>query len=239
MKHVLVVDDDIAVRRLVVDYLSHHALRVTAVGSSHEVSRVFATDNVDLVLVDLNLGKEDGLEIVRDLTAKSDTPIIIMTGARLKEADKVIGLELGAIDYVAKPFSMRELLARVRAGMRERRGRVIDTNRRSYTFSGWVLSLRNRSLTSATGRQTRLTMGEFNLLVALLTAPREILSRDQLLSASRPEDEDVFDRSIDVLILRLRKKLEENPSCPALIKTERGTGYFLDAEVRVEEDRRR
>lgn len=238
MKHILVVDDDSAIRGLLVDYLSQHAMRTTAVATSQEVSRVFATETVDLVVVDLNLGHEDGLEIVRNLSAKSDAPIIIISGNRLEEADKVVGLELGAVDYITKPFGMREFLARVRAGLRYKPAQVIEKDRRSYRFNDWKLSLRLRRLTSNTGEEIKLTAGEFNLLVAFLKSPRQILSREQLLAASRVHDEEVFDRSIDVLILRLRRKLETDPSRPGLIKTERGAGYFFDADVEAESERR-
>jgi DNA-binding response OmpR family regulator len=238
LKHILVVDDDNAIRGLLTDYLSKYALRVTAVANSQEVARVFATDSVDLLIVDLNLGHEDGMEIVRNLATKTDVPIIIISGHRLEEADKVVGLELGAIDYITKPFGMREFLARIRAGLRDRPMRVVDKDRRSYIFNDWKLSLRHRRLVAGTGEEVKLTAGEFNLLVAFLKSPKQILSREQLLSASRVHDEEVFDRSIDVLILRLRRKLEIDSSTPELIKTERGAGYFLDADVKTEDDRR-
>lgn len=229
------VDDDEKIRGLLLDYLSRYAFRVTAVATSQEVARVTSTDLIDLIVVDLNLGQEDGMEIVRNLATTSDVPIIIISGDRVDEADKVEGLELGAVDYVTKPFSMREFLARVRAGLRDRRRSVFEKDRRSYTFDDWKLSLRHRSLAAANGDQAKLTTGEFNLLVAFLKSPRQVLSREQLLFASRVHGDEVFDRSIDVLILRLRRKLEEDPSRPKLIKTERGIGYFLDAGVEVED----
>jgi DNA-binding response OmpR family regulator len=238
LKHVLVVDDDKSIRGLLADYLSKHALRVTAVTNSHEASRVFAAESVDLLIVDLHLGHEDGLEIVRNLASKTDVPIIIISGNRLEEADKVVGLELGAIDYITKPFAMREFLARVRSGLRYRPMRVMDKDRRTYVFSDWKLKLKQRRLIGLDGKEIKLTAGEFNLLVAFLKSPRQILSREQLLSASRVHDDEVFDRSIDVLILRLRRKLEVNASTPRLIKTERSAGYFLDADVETEDARR-
>jgi two-component system, OmpR family, response regulator len=234
LKHILVVDDDGAIRALLVDYLRQHALRVTAVATSQEVSRVFSTDPVDLVVVDLNLGHEDGMEIVRNLATRSDAPIIIISGDRLDEADKVVGLELGAIDYITKPFGMREFLARVRAGLRNRPIQPNGKDHRSYLFNQWKLSMRQRRLTSSDGEEVKLSAGEFNLLVAFLKSPKQILSREQLLSASRVHNEEVFDRSIDVLILRLRRKLEQDPSRPTLIKTERGAGYFFDTDVEGE-----
>ncbi|SFA80927.1 DNA-binding response regulator, OmpR family, contains REC and winged-helix (wHTH) domain [Rhizobium sp. NFR07] len=238
LKHVLIVDDDNAIRGLLTDYLSQFAMRVTAVASSVEVTRVMSTETVDLVVVDLNLGHEDGLEIVRGLASKSDAPIIIISGDRLDEADKVVGLELGAVDYITKPFGMREFLARVRAGLRDRPKRVVDKDRKAYLFNGWRLSLKHRRLGTPEGEEIKLTAGEFNLLVAFLRSPKQVLSREQLLSASRVHDEEVFDRSIDVLILRLRRKLETDSSKPDLIKTERGVGYFFNAEVDVEVNRR-
>lgn len=238
MKHILVVDDDNAIRGLLVDYLSKYALRVTAVANSVEVSRVIATDSVDLVIVDLNLGHEDGMEIVRGLASKSDAPIIIISGDRLDEADKVVGLELGAVDYITKPFGLREFLARVRAGLRDRPKRSLDKTHRTYFFNNWKLSVRHRKLVNEGECEVKLTAGEFNLLVAFLESPRQVLSRDQLLSSSRVHDEEVFDRSIDVLILRLRRKLETDAGRPSLIKTERGAGYYFDAHVDVEEKSR-
>jgi DNA-binding response OmpR family regulator len=190
------------------------------------------------LIVDLHLGHEDGLEIVRNLASKTDVPIIIISGNRLEEADKVVGLELGAIDYITKPFAMREFLARVRSGLRYRPMRVMDKDRRTYVFSDWKLKLKQRRLIGLDGKEIKLTAGEFNLLVAFLKSPRQILSREQLLSASRVHDDEVFDRSIDVLILRLRRKLEVNASTPRLIKTERSAGYFLDADVETEDARR-
>lgn len=238
MKHVLVVDDDHAIRGLLADYLSRYALRVTTVANSQDVARVISTDSVDLVIVDLNLGQEDGLEIVRSLSSKSDVPIIIISGDRLEEADKVVGLELGAVDYITKPFGLREFLARVRAGLRDRPIRILDKDRRSYLFNNWTLSVRLRRLVARDGEEVKLTAGEFNLLVAFLRSPKQTLTREQLLSASRVQDEEVFDRSIDVLILRLRRKLEADSSKPGLIKTERGAGYFFDADVKTLDDRR-
>jgi DNA-binding response OmpR family regulator len=198
------------------------------------MSRVFSTETVDLVIVDLNLGHEDGLEIVRNLSTKSDAPIIIISGDRLEEADKVVGLELGATDYIVKPFGMRELLARVRAALREKPVKAAPRDRKSYLFNGWILNLKQRRLVSEAKEEVKLTAGEFNLLAAFLKAPKQVLSREQLISASRVHEEEVFDRSIDVLILRLRRKLEQDSSHPRLIKTERGVGYFFDAHVAVE-----
>ena len=174
---------------------------------------------------------------MRRLGSPPDAPIIIVTGHRQDEADRVIGLELGADDYMTKPFSLRELLARIRAVLRrsqagERRPRGKDRHI-SYRFAGWELNMRTRRLSSPSGEGLQLTAGEFNLLLAFLRSPQQVLSREQLLAASRVHDEEVFDRSIDVQILRLRRKLEANPSEPKLIVTERGAGYTFAAPVQV------
>jgi DNA-binding response OmpR family regulator len=231
-----VVDDDDKLRALIIDYLSQHAFKVTGVSDSRQLARVLATDAVDLIIVDRNLGYEDGLEIVRTLSGNSDAPIIIISGNRLEEADKVVGLELGACDYIAKPFGLREFLARVRAALRKKPQLLRDTkDRRSYSFDAWMLNLKRRQLVYDSKKEVKLTAAEFNLLVVFLRAPRQILSREQLMSASRVHEEEIFDRSIDVLILRLRRKLERDPSQPKLIRTERGAGYVFDAEVSVED----
>lgn len=231
MKHILVVDDDPAMRSLITEYLTQHALRVTAVSDSREMNRVLGNDPVDVVVVDLNLGHEDGLEIVRSLPSKVDVPVIIISGDRLDEADKVIGLELGASDYITKPFGTREFLARIRAALRINSSLGRSKDKRSYRFAEWSLNLKQRRLISPSGEEIKLTASEFNLLVALLGKPREVLTREKLLSASRVHEEEVYDRSIDVLVLRLRRKLEEDPSEPQLIKTVRGIGYMLDTDV--------
>jgi DNA-binding response OmpR family regulator len=238
VKHILVVDDDSKLRSLLIDYLSQHAFRVTGVKDSYQLQQVLQTDPVDLFIVDLNLGHEDGLEIVRTLSGKSDAPIIIISGDRQEETDKVVGLELGASDYVTKPFGLREFLARVRAALRTRPVSIDRKDRKIYSFSGWTLNIKKRQLLTGSDEEVKLTAGEFNLLVAFLKSPREVLSREQLLAASRVHDEEIFDRSIDVLILRLRRKLEVDPSNPILIRTERGAGYMFDAEVSVEERKR-
>ena len=167
----------------------------------------------------------------------SSLPIIIVTGHRRDEVDRIVGLELGADDYLTKPFSPRELLARVRAVLRRvEAARAVppeESKAIRYRFAGWELNLRRRRLTSPSGASVALTVGEFSLLTAFLRSPQQVLSRDQLLAATRVHDDEVFDRSVDVQILRLRRKLEANPSAPELIKTERGAGYVFTAPVQV------
>ena len=237
MKHLVVVDDDPELRELLIDYLSEHAFRVTGVDSSPRLRHVLSVSQVDLVITDLNLGAEDGLEIVRMLSSQSDTPIIVISGDRMDETDKVVGLELGASDYITKPLGLRELLARVRAALRIKPILPDYNDRKIYEFAGWSLNVRLRELTSPDARGVKLTAGEFNLLVAFLRSPRQVMTREQLLAASRVHAEEIFDRSIDVLILRLRRKIEEDASVPRLLLTERGAGYMLNADVLVQERR--
>jgi DNA-binding response OmpR family regulator len=235
--HVLVVDDDLSIRQLAVDYFAENDLRVTAVATGVEMKQVLADTAIDLVVLDLRLAGEDGLHLARELREQSNVPIIMVTG-RKEEADRVMGLELGADDYVTKPFSPRELLARVRALLRRSRvssetPSMRDDKLRAYRFLGWELNLRTRRLTAPDGQRIELSNGEFNLLQAFCAAPARVLSREQLLDLSRLHGAEVFDRSIDVQILRLRRKIEPNPSQPQVIVTERGAGYRFDATVEV------
>jgi DNA-binding response OmpR family regulator len=232
--HILVVDDDPAVCALVSEYLSQNDFRVTAAGTGTQMQQVLAQEAIDLVVLDLKLRGEDGLHLARRLRESSRIPIIIVTG-RLEEADRVMGLELGADDYVTKPFSPRELLARIRAVLRRYQpveplpGR--DEGLRAYRFAGWELNVRLHRLTAPTGEHVPLTNGEFSLLAAFLSAPQRVLTRDQLLELSRLHSTEVYDRSIDVQILRLRRKIEADSSNPQLLKTERGAGYVFNAAV--------
>jgi two-component system, OmpR family, response regulator len=236
-KHILAVDDDPTMRELIADYLGNHGFRVSAVADGREMARIVAEDAVDLVVLDLKLADEDGLQLVGQLRTGSSLPIIIVTGHRRDEVDRIVGLELGADDYLTKPFNLRELLARVRAVLRRAQaGEAAPTKaakRTKYRFAEWELNLRNRRLTSPTGAFVPLTKGEFSLLVAFLRSPQQVLSREQLLEASRLHGDDVYDRSVDVQILRLRRKLEADPSAPELIKTERGIGYIFAPPVEV------
>lgn len=236
MKHILAVDDDPALRAMVAEYLADQNFRVTTATSRHDMTRVLAQTSVDLIVLDLKLPEEDGLQLVRDIRARSEVPIIIVTGHRREEADRVVGLELGADDYLTKPFSLRELVARIRAVLRRSEAaasRPAADKRGRCRFAGWELNLRSRRLAAPDGGPVPLTRGEFALLVAFLEAPQRVLTREQLLAATRVHDADVYDRSIDVQILRLRRKLEANPSHPALIRTERGTGYMFATAVEL------
>ncbi len=234
LSHVLVVDDDAAVCALVTDYLSQNDFRVTAASTGKQMTEVLAVEAIDLIVLDLRLRGEDGLQLARRLRESSKIPIIMVTG-RLEEADRVMGLELGADDYVTKPFSPRELLARIRAVLRRSQaveplpGR--DEGLRAYRFAGWELNVRLHRLTAPSGEHLPLTNGEFSLLAAFLSSPQRVLTRDQLLDLSRLHSTEVYDRSIDVQILRLRRKIEVDASNPQLIRTERGAGYLFGADV--------
>jgi DNA-binding response OmpR family regulator len=230
--HILVVDDDVAIRELIKEYLAENNFQVSLAETGADMDKVLSAEIVDLVILDLKLPDEDGLAIARRLRESLDLPIIILTG-RKEEVDRVMGLELGADDYVTKPFSNRELLARVRAVLRRTEGKRATRRGekvRAFRFSGWELNTGTRKLRSPDGRNVELTNSEYALLVAFLKPPGRILSRDQLLESSRLHD-DIYDRSIDVQILRLRRKVEESPNQPKLIKTERGAGYYLDSPV--------
>ena len=232
--HVLAVDDDPSVRQMIADYLTDNDIEVTAVGSGKEIAEVMARHTIDLLILDLKLPGEDGMQIARNLRTESDVPIIILTG-RKDEADRVMGLELGADDYLTKPFSPRELLARIRALLRRTRAHETIANGlsriRGYRFAGWELNVRLRRLKSPQGQTIPTTNSEFNLLVAFLAAPQRVLSREQLLELSRLHDDEVYDRSVDVQVGRLRKKIEAKGARTQLIRTERGAGYVFTAIV--------
>ena len=237
LPHVAALDDDPAVRALLADYLGDNELRVSTLASGAELQALLARDTVDLVLLDVRLPGEDGLAIARRLREGSPTiPILMLTG-RAEEADRVMALEGGADDYLTKPFSPRELLARIRALLRRAQAQAsvagVLAKVRAYRFGGWELNVGLRRLKNGAGQPTELTNGEFSLLVAFLSAPQRTLSREQLLELSRLHNAEVYDRSIDVQILRLRRKIEADPARPAFIKTERGAGYLFDVPVEV------
>jgi two-component system OmpR family response regulator len=235
--HILVVDDDASIRQLLADYLGENDLRVTTVPDGAQMRAALAEHAVDLIVLDLRLGSEDGMTLARQVRDESSIPIIIVTG-RQDSVDRVMGLELGADDYVTKPFDSRELLARIRAVLRryQTAAEILparDQKRRAYRFGGWELNLRTRRLTAPEGERIDLTNGEFSLLQAFCAAPQRVLSRDQLLDLSRLNSAEVYDRSIDVQILRLRRKIEADPAQPQYIKTQRGAGYIFNAPVEV------
>jgi len=234
--HVLVLDDDPDVCHHLSEYLGRHDFRVTAVNTSKQLQEVIGREAIDLVLLEMRLRGDDGLHLTRNILETSNIPIVVLSGL-IEEADRVMGLELGADDYVTKPFSSRELLARIRAVLRRSQVEATapgrDDTLRAYRFAGWELNVRLHRLRSPDGQQIEISRGEFSLLCAFLSSPQHVLTRDQLLELSRLHSTEVYDRSIDVQIMRLRRKIELDPSHPQFIKTERGVGYFFDAQVKV------
>jgi two-component system, OmpR family, response regulator len=232
---VLVVEDDPALQRMILNYFAENNIRTLVANSRQEMVDRLAKTEVNLVILDLRLGSEDGLDLLREVRLNSELPVIIITGHRRGDIDRVVGLELGADDYLTKPFNLRELLARVRAVLRRfdvgRAASVRDSERGRFRFSGWQLDRKTRRLVDPAGSPVTLTKGEYAMLVAFLEAPQRPLSREHLLQATRVHDDDVFDRSIDVQILRLRRKLERDPSAPRVIQTERGVGYVFAVAV--------
>lgn len=231
---VLIVDDDRAMRQMIASYLSAHNCLTVELSEPSTVIQHVQSGGFSLVLLDVHLGQKDGFDVLRQIRERSDIPVIIITGQRQDEIDRVVGLELGADDYIAKPFNLRELLARAKATLRRQEmGRLATGSayqRGGYRFEGWELRRKTRALTDPNGVEVPLTKGEFALLVAFLDAPGRTLAREQLLQATRTH-EDIYDRSIDVQVLRLRRKLEVDPTTPAMIKTERGVGYLFDVAV--------
>jgi two-component system, OmpR family, response regulator len=231
---ILVIDDDPSIQQMLADYLVGHNVRVAAALQQQEVARHFATAAPDAVILDLRLGTDDGLDVLREIRSHSDVPVIIVTGHRGDEVDRVVGLELGADDYITKPFGPRELLARIRAILRRQHfGRHVwqrESERGRCRFGGWDLDKRTRRLSGPNNVPVMLTKAEYALLLAFLDAPQRPLSREHLLQATRVH-EDIFDRSIDVQIVRLRRKLETDPSAPRIIRTERGVGYVFTLPV--------
>jgi two-component system, OmpR family, response regulator len=231
--HVLTVDDDPVIQEAISEYLRQYEFRVTAAASGAEMQAVLAGDVVDLIVLDFTLRAEDGAALLRRLRDQSAIPIVVLTGRR-EEADRVMGLELGADDYLTKPFSPRELLARIRAVLRRRRHEVHQGRPegvRAYRFDGWELNLNTRRLRDHNGQTIPLSNGEFSLLVVFLGTPNRVLSRDQLLDMSRLHSDDVYSRSVNTQVMRLRRKLEADPTNPRYIRTERGAGYQFGVPV--------
>jgi two-component system OmpR family response regulator len=238
MPRVLCVDDDPGIGELIANYFGQYAFDVMCVSSGREMRAAIASGGVDLVLLDLGLEDEDGLDLTRYLRQHWSGPVIIVSG-RGETIDRVVGLELGADDYVTKPFDLRELLARVKSVLRRAAAgehpadRATSGDRREIiAFEGWSLDPGARRLLNPAGLDVALTRGEFELLLALLERPQRVLSRDQLMQRVHHREAGPFDRTIDVQIGRLRKKIERDPQQPQLIKAVRGLGYQFAAEAR-------
>ena len=231
--HVLIVDDDKEIRNLLCEYLQKQAYRVTAVADGRALRAALDAGHPDLIVLDVMLPGEDGLQLCRDLRTRSNVPIIMLT-ARGEETDRIVGLEMGADDYLAKPFNPRELLARIKSVLR--RSRSLPENLepeavKSFRFAGWLLDAATRNLTSPDGVVVPLSGTEFKLLRIFLAHPNRVLTRDQLIDLMISRDAGPFDRAIDVQVSRLRQRLHEDAREPRIIKTVRGEGYVLAAQV--------
>jgi len=230
--HVLIVEDERDIRDPLASYLGKNGFRVSKASDAAAAREIVAAHAIDIALIDIMMPGEDGLSLTGFLRATSKTPVILLT-ARAEETDRIVGLELGADDYVTKPFSPRELVARIKAVLRRTSdGRVKAPDADAYAFADWVLRTGERELVDKEGRAVPLSTGEYNLLLALVTHPKRVLTRDQLLDLSQHRDMGAFERSIDNHISRLRKKVEANLAKPKLIKTVWGGGYTLAADVR-------
>ena len=232
--HVLIVDDDHRIRAMLARFLTDHGLKVSQAGDGKQMFALCEAARIDVIVLDIMMPGEDGLSLCRRMRAQSAVPIILLT-AMSGETARIIGLEIGADDYVVKPFNPRELLARIRAVTRRLTAASINAERPAkatvYEFGGWQLNASRRTLTSPAGALTDLTSGEFDLLLAFLEHPQRVLTRDQLLDLAHGRMSQAYDRSIDVQISRLRRKIEADPQDPAFIKTIRNEGYFFTATV--------
>jgi len=231
--HVLVVEDDRGVRESLVQFLKRNGCRVAAAAQAAEARRFLSRQSYDVIILDIMMPGEDGLSLCRQIRSSIDIPVILLS-AKNDETDRIVGLEIGADDYVTKPFSPRELLARMKAIVR--RARSMPKNQRlpdarTFVFGGWTLKTAERELVDVDGVVTPLSTGEFRLLLQLVLHPKTVLSRDQLLEATQGREAGLFDRSIDNQIARIRRKIEPDPRNPSYIKTVWGGGYVLSAEV--------
>ena len=235
--HILVVEDDAFVQKALRLYLEGEGYRITTCDNGNDMHALMAKDPADLAIMDLKLPNDDGFELTKQLREKYAVGIIILT-SKDDAIDRVVGLEIGADDYVTKPWDERELLARIRSVMRrvtERRDAALaggDSGQRSVNFNGWTLNLDSRELKNPDGAKVELTSGEFSLLNEFIEKAGRVLSRDHLLGAIYSRDWEPFDRSIDVLVTRLRRKVEADSRHPEIIKTVRGTGYMFAAAVK-------
>lgn len=234
--HILIVDDDPGIRELLRDYLEKNGFRASAVADGRGMREALARNRVDLLILDLMLPGEDGLALCRDLRAQSSLPVLMLT-ARGEDVDRILGLEMGADDYLAKPFNPRELLARIKSILR--RVRSLPThapieNAKRLHFADWTLDVHARHLLSPEGVVIALSNVEYRLLMVFLSHPRRTLNRDQILDLARGRDALPFDRSVDIQVSRLRRRLGEDAREPVLLKTVRGEGYILAASVEAE-----
>lgn len=234
--HILIVDDDPGIRELLSDYLEKNGFRASAVADGRNMREALGRSRVDLLILDLMLPGEDGLVLCRDLRAQSSLPVLMLT-ARGEDVDRILGLEMGADDYLTKPFNPRELLARIKSILR--RVRSLPTlasieNAKRLHFAGWTLDVHARHLLSPESVVIALSNVEYRLLMVFLSHPRRTLNRDQILDLARGRDALPFDRSVDIQVSRLRRRLGEDAREPVLLKTVRGEGYILVANVEAD-----
>jgi two-component system, OmpR family, response regulator len=233
---VLIVDDDVEIRTLLHDYLSRNGYRCIAVADGVSMLAALDQQQIDLIVLDVMLPGHDGLTLCRDLRARSDVPVIMLT-ARGEDTDRIIGLEMGADDYMPKPFNPRELLARIKVILRRARGPIrvrFGEPQQRMRFADWQLDLTTRNLVSPRGVVVALSGAEFRLLKTFLERPNRVLNRDQLMELTQGQGADSLDRSIDVLVSRVRQRLDEDAREPRIIKTVRGEGYVLASAVAYE-----
>jgi two-component system OmpR family response regulator len=238
MDHILIVDDDRDIRDLLSEYLHKQGYRISVAADGRAMRSMMSRTVPDLIILDLMLPGEDGLVLCREIRAQSDIPILMLT-ARSDEVDRIVGLEMGADDYLAKPFSPRELVARIKSILR--RSRALPSNLKPdqaklFHFAGWTLDISTRNLLSPDGISIALSGTDFKLLRIFLDHPNRVLNRDQLIDLTQSRDAGPFDRSIDLQVSRLRRRLNDPPKDPAIIKTARGEGYVLAAEVIMENE---
>lgn len=232
-KTLLIVDDEPDIRHVLSDALAQKGYQVLEAEQGSDMWRLLSEHPVDLVLMDLYLQEEDGLQLAREVRERYTMPIMMLTG-KGDETDRILGLELAADDYMMKPFNLRELTARIHALLRRSAVvplQTLNSDHECLYFGKWTLDLTSRQLRDQGGEEVILTLGEFSLLETLATRPDRVLSREQIIDMSRGLETEVFDRTVDVLILRLRRKLEANPKAPEFIKTQRGLGYLFQGPV--------
>lgn len=231
--HILIVDDNAEIRSLLKDFLQRRGMRVSLAKDGDELDAELERTTIDLIVLDVMMPGRSGLELCQEVRSRSRVPIIMLT-AVTDTSDRIVGLEIGADDYMSKPFDPRELLARIRAVLRRQGGNLSEeppSVSAVVKFAGWTLDLGRRRLTDSGGVRVELTRAEFNLLQALVEASGRVLSREQLIEQCGGNTSQSFDRSIDILVSRLRRKLDDDPRAPAMIETVRGGGYQFVAET--------